>query len=37
MRSVTDRRPYTAVWEKLSLIEATLVTGRVLDVGAADG
>ena len=37
MRSVTDRRPYTAVWEKLSLILATPVRGRVLDVGAADG
>lgn len=37
MRSVTDRRPYTAVWEKLSLIQATSVRGRVLDVGAADG
>jgi SAM-dependent methyltransferase len=37
MRSVTDRRPYTAVWEKLSLIEATPTAGLVLDIGAADG
>lgn len=37
MRSVTDRRPYTAVWEKLSVIASMRVTGRVLDVGAADG
>jgi Methyltransferase domain len=37
MRSIEDRRPYTAVWEKLSLIAATGVNGVVLDVGAADG
>ena len=37
MRSVEDRRPYTAVWEKLSLIETVRVSGQVLDVGAADG
>jgi len=37
MRSVADRRPYTAVWEKLSLIGSLRVDGRVLDVGAADG
>jgi len=37
MRSVADRRPYTAVWEKLSFIEATPVAGLVLDIGAADG
>ena len=37
MRSVGDRRPYTAVWEKLSLIGSVRVDGRVLDVGAADG
>lgn len=37
MRSIADRRPYTAVWEKLSLIASLRVGGRVLDVGAADG
>ncbi len=37
MRSRDDRRPYTAVWEKLSIIEETTVRGPVLDVGAADG
>lgn len=37
MRTVADRRPYTAVWEKLSLIHSIRVDGRVLDVGAADG
>ena len=37
MRGVADRRPYTAVWEKLSLIHSVRVDGRVLDVGAADG
>lgn len=37
MRTVDDRRPYTAVWEKLSLIEGLSVSGDILDVGAADG
>lgn len=37
MRSIDDRRPYTRVWEKLSLIQSVRVDGRVLDVGAADG
>ncbi|MHB8632122.1 MAG: class I SAM-dependent methyltransferase [Candidatus Limnocylindria bacterium] len=37
MRSVTDRRPYTAVWEKLSLIHGLPIVARVLDVGTADG
>jgi len=37
MRSVSDRRPYTAVWEKLSLIETIVTAGFVLDIGAADG
>ena len=37
MRSRDDRRPYTAVWEKLAVIGSTTARGRVLDVGAADG
>ncbi len=37
MRGVTDRRPYTVVWEKEQLLASLGAAGRVLDAGAADG